>query len=266
MGFIYAMSDIHGHLDIFKETLNNVDLQAKENKLILLGDYIDRGDKSCETLYFVKELSKKYPNQVVALMGNHELMFLEQLFDKENLLISDYYNEFQNYISDIELDGIINKCSDTLSMNSRIYYIYKEMISLIKEKHKELIAWLKTLPYYYETEYNQIYVHAGIDEESGEYWKLGYEDEDFCWKYPHVTGEFYKDIIAGHIGTSIIADDENYNQVFWDRHSHFYIDGTTKVSKSIPVLKYDTVTKRYSSFSKVFNNGTFSWVEYPIKQ
>lgn len=58
MAYIYALSDIHGHLDIFRETLKNVDLESKNNKLILLGDYIDRGDKSCETLYFIKQPMK----------------------------------------------------------------------------------------------------------------------------------------------------------------------------------------------------------------
>lgn len=267
MAYIYAMSDIHGELDIFKETLQLVDLNTADNKLILLGDYIDRGPKSCETLYFVKDLQEKYPNQVIALIGNHELMFSEQLFDKDSLLISDYYNEFQNYLSDIELNSIINNCSETLSMNSRIYYIYKEMVALIKGKHKELIEWLKALPYYYQTEYNQIYVHAGVDEEAGEYWKWGCEDEYFCWKYPHVTGEFYKDIIAGHVGTSTIAQEPDYNKVFWDKQSHFFIDGETPISKIIPVLKYDTDTKKYSSFEKINQaDSGFIWQEYAIKQ
>lgn len=79
MALIYTMSDIHGHLDILKSTLENVDLKENDNKLILLGDYIDRGDKSCETLYFIKELSEKFPNQVIPLLGNHEEMFLDDL-------------------------------------------------------------------------------------------------------------------------------------------------------------------------------------------
>lgn len=261
MAYIYAVSDIHGHLDILQETLQNVDLTVKGNKLILLGDYIDRGDKSCETLYFVKELSEKYPEQVIPLMGNHELMLLDDLNGDYPL---GEFSEIIKYISEDEYKAIMDKCngSDKLlqSMMS-----YKYIIALIKVKHKNLLTWLKTLPYHYETE-NQIFVHAGIDEEAGEYWKWGSEDYYFCSKYPYTTGKFNKDIIAGHTHTSTIANDESYHKVFWDKQSHFFIDGETAISKVIPLLKYDTTTKRYSSFEKVSDeNDKVSWTEYIIK-
>lgn len=217
MAYIYAMSDIHGETEILKEMLKIVDLQDKENKLILLGDYIDHVKQNYDTLAFVKELQTRNPN-VIALAGNHEFGFLE---------------------------GIANK---TIFFDDKV-----------------IINWLKSLPYYYETD-TQIYVHAGIDEEAGECWKWGSEDYYFCCKYPHTIGEFYKDIIAGHIGTCTIANDENYHSAFWDKQSHFYIDGTTEISKFIPVLKYNTDTKRYSSFEKLSKeNGVLSFVEYLIK-
>lgn len=265
MSYIYAMSDIHGELDIFKETLKLVDLGNKDNKLILLGDYIDRGNKSCETLYFIKKLTEKYPNQVIALRGNHEEMFLELLFSKDFLLTSGSYNEIQNYLSDKELDRIVNNCNASLPIQAKIGVIYKEMIVQIRIKHSELIKWIQSLPYYYETK-KQIYVHAGVDEEAEEYWKWGCEDDYFIWKYPHVTGYFYKDIIAGHISTAEISGEINYHKVFWDKYSHFYIDGQTYTSKIIPVLKYDMVFDKYSSFERTkLHDNSLSWKEYIIR-
>jgi serine/threonine protein phosphatase 1 len=58
MAYIYAMSDIHGELEIFQDALSAVDLSDDNNKLILLGDYIDMGPKSCGTLYFIKALQE----------------------------------------------------------------------------------------------------------------------------------------------------------------------------------------------------------------
>ncbi|GJM71578.1 hypothetical protein HMSSN036_37940 [Paenibacillus macerans] len=53
---------------------------------------------------------------------------------------------------------------------------------------------------------------------------------------------------------------------FWDKQSHFYIDGNTRVSKTIPVLKYDTASGKYSSFKKIKqDDGSFVWREYAIK-
>lgn len=158
--FIYSMSDIHGEISIFKETFDQLisrNLEkSSENKLILLGDYLDRKNRDTKILYYLKDLHEQFKNQLVILMGNHEFMFLE----------------------DIETGTILTD-------------------------DKNIIDWLKSLPFYYETD-TQIYVHAGVDEESGEYWKWGTEDY-YCSKYPYKLGKFYKYIIAWHISTSTIS-------------------------------------------------------------
>jgi serine/threonine protein phosphatase 1 len=75
----YVISDIHGNLDVFKELLKTIDLKYDgTDQLYLLGDYVDWGSKSLETLFFVMELTQKYPF-ITALLGNHDLMFLEQI-------------------------------------------------------------------------------------------------------------------------------------------------------------------------------------------
>lgn len=263
MSLIYAMSDIHGHLDIFKSTLKNVYLKEKNNKLILLGDYIDRGDKSCETLYFIKELSEKFPNQVIPLIGNHEDMFLDDL---DAMYPIGEVSEINKYITEDEYKVIILKVENESDELLKSMMIYKYVTELIKVKHKNLITWLKGLPYYYETE-EQIYVHAGINEDVSHYWNVETSDEMFIWKYPPTIGKFYKDIIAGHTHTSEISGDENYHKVFWDGENHYYLDGATIISNNIPILKYDTDKKRYSSFEKIIDEkGIVSFVEYKINQ
>ncbi len=49
---IYAMSDIHGHYEAMKKRMEQMRplLQKGNSRLILLGDYIDRGDKSYQCL------------------------------------------------------------------------------------------------------------------------------------------------------------------------------------------------------------------------
>lgn len=261
MALIYAMSDIHGHLDIFKTTLKNVDLNDKDNKLVLIGDYIDRGNKSCETLYFIKELSEKFPNQIIVLLGNHEDMLLDDL---DAMFPMGEFSEIKKYVTDDEYKSILLKCKNESDELVKNMIIYKYLTNLIKVKHRSLITWLKSLPYYYETE-NQIFVHAGIDEKSEKNWKLTTPDEMFLWKYPPQTGNFYKDIIAGHTHTSEISEIKNYNKVFWDGENHFYIDGGTVKSKNIPLLKYDNVEKIYSSFEQIIDEkGVVSFIEYKI--
>jgi serine/threonine protein phosphatase 1 len=255
MAEIYAMSDIHGFYDIMQKNLDLIDLSDKDTKLILCGDFIDYGPDSCKVLYKIKELINSYPSQVVAIKGNHETMFLEFLYAKD----SDIWN--------VEWLGTDN---DFSTVNTFITKSSKEKIEQIKTKlgyhhylfraakiikkdiltnHIELIQWLNNLPLNYETE-TQIFVHAGIDEEAEEFWKHGTPDEYFVSKFPATFGKFHKDIIAGHISTSTLAKDKDFHDVFWDGESHFFIDGETNVSGTIPVLKYDTITLKYSSFTR----------------
>lgn len=85
MAHIYAMSDIHEELDLFKETLSLVDF-SKTNQLILVGDYVDIHSQNLEILYFIKELQEKHPAQITVIAGNHELMLLEEIDSKASLL------------------------------------------------------------------------------------------------------------------------------------------------------------------------------------
>ena len=74
---IYAMSDIHGCIDAFEKSLSFVDLSDGHSILILCGDYCDRGPASLEVYQKIMGLQRDYPNQVIALRGNHEEMLLE---------------------------------------------------------------------------------------------------------------------------------------------------------------------------------------------
>lgn len=253
MPFIYACSDIHGFLVPLEEILCLIDLSNSDNKLIFCGDYIDYGKNSCKVLYRIKELTEQYPKQVIALMGNHEYMFLEFLSvkvsdiqaiewlatDKDFLTINSFISSDTNAAVSIHINQ-----DDA----NNYFSAYEKCVPIIKQdilsNHSELIKWLKNLPYYYETE-DQIFVHAGIDEEAAEFWQWGTPEEFFVSKYPATFGKFYKDIISGHVSASSLAKDRAFTDIYWDNKSHYFIDGNTNYSGIIPLLKYDTINKRY---------------------
>lgn len=126
----------------------------------------------------------------------------------------------------------------------------------------DVIKWIKGLPLYVSNE-KQIFVHAGIDEEAGDLWRIGTPDYEFTSKYPPEKGRFYKDIIAGHVGThsEFLSDDPNFHDVFWDGESHYYLDGTSELTHQIPLLKYDTDTGKYTTFKK---DAKGNWKEIPV--
>ena len=117
---------------------------------------------------------------------------------------------------------------------------------MVLESNQDLIRWLRSLPYFYETEW-QIFVHAGIDEESGDLWRYGTEERVFVGKHPATMGPFEKDIIAGHNGTHTLMGDPDFHDVLWDGENHYFCDGTVWKSGKLPVLVYDTDTGKYYS-------------------
>jgi protein phosphatase len=63
------IGDIHGDL----ATLNKIlDKWNRENYLIFLGDYIDRGPKQLQVLERLLELYTEFPSKVILQRGNHE--------------------------------------------------------------------------------------------------------------------------------------------------------------------------------------------------
>ena len=255
---IYAMSDIHGFLDIFQENVRRIDLSG-ENRLILLGDYIDFGPQSGQTLRYVYDLQQQYgPEKVVVLRGNHEEAFLEWLKaysgpragkpDRYGLVPwNDWLDADPGYgtFRSLVTEGLWKRFQQAALSASQATRNIKAA-QMVLFANSRLIRWLSSLPhpYYYETQ-RQIFVHAGIEEKAGDWWKHATAPHVFTGKYPWSTGSFDKDIIAGHIGTARISGDPDYHGMYHDGQSHYYIDGTVNESGRIPILVYDEKSGEY---------------------
>lgn len=132
---ILAISDIHGCADLLVSVLKQANYEPRTDQIILLGDYIDRGKQSYETVQIVKALVKE---GAIALCGNHEDMAIQAFED-------DYGNAMAIWHQ--------NGGRDTMwSYNAN------------QAKVRQDLDFFKSLPLYYETE-DYIFVHAGLDPE-----------------------------------------------------------------------------------------------------
>jgi serine/threonine protein phosphatase 1 len=82
---IYAFGDIHGRLDLLDALLalvrSDIELRPTARPLhVFLGDYIDRGPSSRETIDRLIEYGKT--NECIFLKGNHELIAIKCLRDR----------------------------------------------------------------------------------------------------------------------------------------------------------------------------------------
>lgn len=82
----YAVGDVHGCFDQMKTVLENIDADIERTGnddavLVMLGDYVDRGEKSADVLSYLMDLQKNDPAGVICLKGNHEQMMIDFIDD-----------------------------------------------------------------------------------------------------------------------------------------------------------------------------------------
>jgi len=73
---LYAIGDIHAEIDKLDELLAKLPLRD-EDRLVFLGDYVDRGADARAVVSRLIELQKRYA--CIFLLGNHESMLLDFL-------------------------------------------------------------------------------------------------------------------------------------------------------------------------------------------
>jgi serine/threonine-protein phosphatase PP1 catalytic subunit len=93
---LVIVGDIHGDFCTLQKILVSINsvkfLSNPNNKLIFLGDYIDRGSNSIDVLYTIMYLKSSYPDSVVLMRGNHEAPL--QFPFSSHILFSDLKREF----------------------------------------------------------------------------------------------------------------------------------------------------------------------------
>jgi serine/threonine protein phosphatase 1 len=74
----FVIGDIHGCLAELSCLVENLPLK-RADRIVFLGDYIDRGNESSGVVSYLMTLAKSMDNEVVFLKGNHEDMLLAYL-------------------------------------------------------------------------------------------------------------------------------------------------------------------------------------------
>jgi protein phosphatase len=67
---VIFVGDTHGDFEASQKVIK--DYLKEGNKIVFLGDYVDRGPFSKENLDFLLEQKEKHPDQIFLLQGNHE--------------------------------------------------------------------------------------------------------------------------------------------------------------------------------------------------
>lgn len=80
---LFVIGDVHGCYHTFKELVED-HWQPEKEILIQLGDLIDKGNFTPETVAYARKLENTYPDRTVFLRGNHEFEILLHFNDGPN--------------------------------------------------------------------------------------------------------------------------------------------------------------------------------------
>ena len=149
MAKTFVITDIHGCFDELIALYKQIPINPEKDKMVFLGDYIDRGPKSKQVVDQLMEWSRKYPHWVF-LYGNHEDLMLDAL---------DYGGRiYHNF--DLWYDQGGKETHESyipLGLN-RYERSITQARDMVLPEHRQ---WLMALPRWYE-DGNYFYVHGGI--------------------------------------------------------------------------------------------------------
>jgi serine/threonine protein phosphatase 1 len=152
-GRIYAIGDIHGRLDLLHDLIDLLHLDARarpplRNRVIILGDFIDRGPDSRP---LIELLSRHQSADFIILKGNHEAAMLDAL--RGDFAALDLWMQYGGDATlrsfGISEDMIASEDPKLLVQAAR------------KAIPKRIVKWLESLPLYHRAG-PYFFVHAGI--------------------------------------------------------------------------------------------------------
>jgi serine/threonine protein phosphatase 1 len=175
-GDLYVIGDVHGCLAPLQRLLDRLEPDLHQDRLLFVGDYIDRGPDSRGVVDYILQLKARYPAEnIICLRGNHEVMFADFLAGKDRELF------------------VLNGGLSTLKAYWGEDWDEQPKLALPLD-HERFYGEL--LPYYETSDY--IFVHGGI--------KPGIPltdqaDEDLYWirgEFIASTEDFGRRVIFGH--------------------------------------------------------------------
>lgn len=193
---IYAIGDIHGNFDLLYQLYQIIleDIRKNnnpKNKIVFLGDYIDRGPQNRDVVNFLMDLRDTEFLQHIFLWGNHEEMFIEAMD-----------NQLKGLSVRIWLNSGGDAWLDELGMDWDYF-----RITFPWHKYSN---WFKThLVYYHETE-DYVFVHGGLDIEQP---NMSRQDKQWLiwarFMQPNHYAKFPKVVIHGHTPVAEPLVDKN---------------------------------------------------------
>ncbi|MEI7024750.1 metallophosphoesterase [Paenibacillus sp. y28] len=201
MGRTLAISDIHGCCGELEALLARVKYNPGEDRLMLLGDFVDRGPRSRETVDLVMRLVQD--EGAVALRGNHDQRFVDFIRIEEELTESQHQTR-RKFLDHGGKQTLASYCGLSPHQIEDFGPGLEQMKHLIRTDYGHHLSFLQQLPLYAE-DASHIYVHAGLNPDYPA-WR-DQPERDFMWireNFIRKKTVVDKTVVFGHTKTFII--------------------------------------------------------------
>lgn len=148
---VQVVGDVHGCAELMHKLFGKLDLTEP---VVMVGDYVDRGQASAETLSVLKRMSDDAPDLFICLKGNHEVMLLE--------FLDDPTGRGRRWLDYGGLDTILSFAISSTPSEMSSDHLLRLRDDLQDKMGAELIDWVRNLPLTYVSG-NLVVAHAGMD-------------------------------------------------------------------------------------------------------
>jgi serine/threonine protein phosphatase 1 len=180
---------------------------TQEDKMVFLGDYVDRGNRVVQTVEYMMELKEKFPNTVF-LKGNHEDMFLKYL-------TGDNWLDAQSFLHNGGRSTVEDYAA-MLNMEPDVDGKFELDFTDLPEEHQKFYDELEVM----HVDGDYVFVHAGlrhnIDLDKQDSHDVMWLRETFMYNPINTWGG--KTIIHGHTPMEI-PDAIRYHEKYPDRYN-----------------------------------------------
>ncbi len=208
---IYAISDLHGFLDLFNQFYDDLNLK-KDEALVIVGDIIEKGEQSLGLVRRLMELCEVQDNLYI-LRGNNDTLLKEfvndEYSDEEVLGYLTRYKDMQSILIDIAKENHI----DYTSLEG-----IKSLKKIITSNYQKEMNFLDSFPHILDCE-RAIFVHAGIKPNI----ELEKQEEGFVLEakaFASMGYHFEKPVVVGHWPSSNYSDSKIIVNSYYDRKSN----------------------------------------------
>ncbi len=213
-----VISDIHANLQLYQKLLQKLRYIPNRDRLILLGDLIEKGNQNLEMVHFVMQQVKE--EDVHCIMGNCDFIAKNVLFN--------YRLSFLRSVLASRKNSLIHEMADQLHISYETMPMDR-YCQCLREHFLEELSFLNDLPHVIESE-DRIYAHSAISSEEnyGKDFKEVMAQPMFLKR----NNSFHKTVVVGHMPvTEYCTTIASFDPIYDAKQNVWSIDGGNMVKE-----------------------------------